>query len=317
MSAARFASAPMRTRARPLLGTLVEISAAGADLLDLDAAIDRAFAAVQRVHTCMSYHDTASDVSRLNRLGRGMTTVDAHTWRVLATARRVSQASSGRFDISIAPSLVKQGFLPDHSGRAQPDEDAGWQHIELLDGNRVRMTRTLNVDLGGIAKGYAVDCAVEILLEAGLPTGRVNAGGDLRLFGDSPETVHVRHPAGATCLLPLCKTRNGAIATSANYYSRRLARGAAASPLIDPATGRPCAAVRSVSVLADRCVIADALTKVVFAAPEAASDALRRLGARAVVLDANAGLPGGYQARTSTDDGWVEITVAPAEAAAA
>lgn len=315
MSRARSASA-MRTRARPLLGTLVEIGAAGADLPVLDAVIDRAFAAVRRVHACMSYHDAASDVSRLNRLGRGTTTVDAHTWRVLAVARRVSEASGGRFDISIAPSLVRQGFLPAHPELAEPDGDAGWQHIELLDGNRVRLTRTLNVDLGGIAKGYAVDCALEILREAGLSAGRVNAGGDLRLFGGSPETVHVRHPARATRLLPLCETRSGAIATSATYYSR-LARDAKASPLIDPATRRPCTAARSVSVMADRCVIADALTKVVFAAPEVAPDALHRLGAHAVVLDADAGLPGGCRARASTAAGWMELALAPTEAAAA
>lgn len=308
---------PMRMRARPLLGTLVEIGAAGAALPALDAAMDRAFAAVQRVHERMSYHDTASDVSRLNRLGRGTTTVDTHTWHVLDAARKVSEASGGRFDVSVAPSLVRQGLLPDHPELAPPDEDAGWRHIELLEGNRVRLTRPLHVDLGGIAKGYAVDCAIAILQEAGLPAGRVNAGGDLRLFGDSPETIHVRHPTRETCLLPLCEARSGAIATSATYYSRRLAHDTSVSPLIDPACRQPFAAVRSVSVMADRCVIADALTKVVFVAPEAAPGALHRLDAHAIVLDADAIVPGGCRARVSTADGWRALSLAATEASAA
>jgi thiamine biosynthesis lipoprotein len=309
--------AAMRTRARPLLGTLVEIGAAGAGLPALDAAIDRAFAVVQHVHACMSYHDTTSDVARLNRLGRGTTVVDAHTWRVLAAACEVSEASDGRFDVSIAPFLVRQGLLPRHPERTPPDPDAGWQHIELLEGNRVRLTRALHIDLGGIAKGHAVDCALEILQQAGLPIGRVNAGGDLRRFGEACETVHVRHPAQETRRRRGCPLRGGAIATSATYYARRLARNATVSPLIDPATRRPCTAMRSVSVMADRCVIADALTKVVFAAPDAAPGTLHRFGAHAIVLDADAAVPGSCRARASTVDGWQALSLATTEASAA
>lgn len=306
-----------RTRARPLLGTLVEIGAHGASAQTLDAAVERAFAAVQTIHELMSYHDPASDVSRLNRAGADCIAVHPHTWDVLAIARDVAQASDGRFDVSIAPELVRHGYLPHHTDLTQPAPEANWQHIELLPGHRVRLARPLHLDLGGIAKGYAVDCAIGALQDAGMEAGRVNAGGDLRLFGGAAEPIHVRHPHTATCLLPLCQLSEGAVATSATYYSAREVDGRAVSPLIDAATRQPCAGARSVSVLAERCAVADALTKVVYADPAAALAALQRFGAHAIVLDADPDAPGYCRARASGPGGWRELALSRAEAVAA
>ena len=303
-------------RARPLLGTLVEIGARGASAQALDDAVERAFATVQTIHDRMSYHDPASDVSRLNRAGADCVAVHPHTWAVLALAREVAEASDGRFDVSIAPELVRHGYLPRHAGFAQPSSGASWQHIEVLPGDRVRLACPLHLDLGGIAKGYAVDCAIRALLEAGMETGRVNAGGDLRLFG-AAEQVHVRHPHAATRLLPLCQLEDGAVATSATYYSGRLMDGRAVSPLIDAATRRPCAGGRSVSVLAERCAVADALTKVVYADPESALPALLHFGAHAVVLDADPDAPGHCRARASAPGGWRDLALADPEVVAA
>ncbi|MBU1222873.1 MAG: FAD:protein FMN transferase [Gammaproteobacteria bacterium] len=303
------------TRARPLLGTLVEIGARGASAQAVDAAIERAFAAVQTIHDLMSYHDPASDVSRLNRAGADCVAVHPHTWDVLALARDVAEASGGRFDVSIAPELVRHGYLPRHADLAQPAPEANWQHIELLPGDRVRLARPLHLDLGGIAKGYAVDCAIRALRDAGMEAGRVNAGGDLRLFGGA-EPIHVRHPHAATHLLPLCQLEDGAVATSATYYSAREVDGREVSPLIDAATRKPCAGGRSVSVLAERCAHADALTKVVYADPAAALAALQRFGAHAVVLDADLDAPGHCRARASGPGGWRELALPGAEAVA-
>ncbi|MFP5465879.1 MAG: FAD:protein FMN transferase, partial [Gammaproteobacteria bacterium] len=175
--------------------------------------------------------------------------------------------SDGRFDVSVAPELLRHGYLPRHAGFAPPAPEASWRHIELLPGDRVRLARPLHLDLGGIAKGYAVDCAIGALQAAGVAAGRVNAGGDLRLFGGVEEAIHVRHPHAATRLLPLCQLGEGAVATSATYYTGRLMDGRTVSPLIDAATRQPCAGGRSVSVLAGRCAVADALTKVVYADP--------------------------------------------------
>ena len=300
-------------RARPLLGTLVEITAHGASEPETGRAIAQAFAAVETIQSLMSYHDAASDVSRLNRAGAAIVSVHPHTWAVLDTARAVSQASDGLFDISVAPELVRHGYLPQHTDLALPDAAADWQDIMLLPDHRVCLTRPLHLDLGGIAKGYAVDCAIRALRDAGMHSGRVNAGGDLKLFGETPETIHVRHPDAATQLLPLCQLQDGAIATSAPYYAGRLVDGQTQSPLIDTRTGKPCTGVRSVSVLADSCMVADALTKVVFANAERSLAALKHFGAHAVMLDADPDL----RVRLSEPGGWRDTHPLQPEAFAA
>ena len=309
-------------RARPLLGTLVEIVAHGATEAEVIQAISLAFSAIETIQSLMSYHDPASDVSRLNRAGVACTHVDPHTWHVLDVARAISEASDGLFDVSIAPELVRQGYLPNHPDFSPPDADANWQHINLLSDHRVHLTRALHLDLGGIAKGYAVDCAIRALQDAGMASGRVNAGGDLRLFGNTVETIHVRHPHFATQLIPLCQMSKGALATSALYFSGHQIDGHPVSPLINPRIRQSCVESTSVSVLADDCIVADALTKVVFAQPERALAALNQFGAHAVVLDLEPDLPAGdlsgqSRVRISGPNSWHFATASEQEAAAA
>lgn len=308
-------------RARPLLGTLVEIAAQGASEAETRQAISQAFAAVETIQSLMSYHEPGSDVSRLNRTGMGCISVDPHTWHVLDVARSLSEATWGVFDVSVAPELVRHGYLPKHADFPPPAADASWQHIELLPDWRVQLTRPLHIDLGGIAKGYAVDCAIHALAHAGMATGRVNAGGDLRLFGKHSEAIHVRHPRHATRLMPLCQMSEGALATSALYFSGQQRKGHPVSPLIDARTRQSCVASSSVSVLADDCIVADALTKVVFAQPEHALSALNQFGAYAVVLDAESGVSDPDAAmrarvRRSGPTGWHVVTASEPTAAA-
>ena len=210
---------PEARRARPLLGTLVEISASSPGA---EHAVAQAFRAVERVHALMSYHDPASDLSRLNREAAFRpVTVDEWTWQVLAAAREFSAASDGLFDVSVAPVLTRLGYLPRHADFPRACPQADWRDIELLAHSRVRFARPLRADLGGIAKGFAVDRAVEALRASGVASGRVNAGGDLRRFGAQAEAVHVRHPHAPTLLLPLAELGDGAAATSAGYFAPR------------------------------------------------------------------------------------------------
>jgi thiamine biosynthesis lipoprotein len=285
-SAERCAPGATRVRARPLLGTLVEIAAAGSRA---GVAIERAFAAVEEVHRLMSYHDVKSDVSRINREGPSREVeVSRHTWRVLEAARAFAEQSGGLFDITIAPALAALGFLPRH--RDFPRATTGdWRNIELREPNRVRLTRRVRIDLGGIAKGYAVDRAVEVLRSLGVQAGRVNAGGDLRIYGSAPQTVRVRCPDAPTSLGPRLSVRDGAAATSADYFSARYRRGRRVTPIVHPGARTACARGRSVTVLAADCLTADALTKVVHADPERAVTALMTHSARALMLESSHG----------------------------
>jgi len=235
----------MIERARPLLGTIVAIR------VDDDAgdsahrAIDAAFESVALIDRLMSYQQAGSELSRLNReAARNAITVSAHTFRVLHWAQRLSRDTGGRFD----------AVVPHRCAHVAPRQ----ADLLLLSGRRVRYRRALRLDLSGIAKGYAVDLAMLVLRRHGVRSAVINAGGDLRAMGRSalPVGLRVAGPSAQTAVIEL---DNGALASSAG------------------------AAGLTVAVVARRCLLADALTKVVLAdggATAAVAGILARFGAR-------------------------------------
>lgn len=270
-------------RARPLLGTLVDIQVSGLPCARLTRAVERAFAVIARVQARLSFHEPSSDLSRLNRLAaRRAVRVDVVTWIVLRHARALARVSKGRFDPSIAPILQRWGLLP---GVPHCRPETNWSAIRLLPGRKVRFLAPLTLDLGGIAKGYAVDRAVAVLRRAGVPAGLVNAGGDLRAFGAKTAPVHARHPTKPGLFFPLGELRDGALATSALTYSGKIHQGTATGALVDPRHGTVCGQNLSITVIARCAWLADALTKIVAVDPDAARPILARYGARAVILD--------------------------------
>src|SRR5262249_11565955 len=146
-------------RARPLLGTIVEMTVIGPARAGLDAAADAAFAAIAKVHRLMSFHEPTSEVSRLNRAATARPVrVDAWTWDVIATAVELARRSGGAFDITVAPLLQAAGLLPADAARARDAAPAPHDAIEPLPGHRIRFRHpATRIDLGGIAKGFAVD----------------------------------------------------------------------------------------------------------------------------------------------------------------
>src|SRR5215470_6465509 len=264
-------------RARPLLGTIVEVSVHGRPS-SLAHALEAAFAAVAAVHRLMSFHDAASDVSRLNRDAlHAPVRVDPRTWSVLAAARRVSAASSGLFDVTVAALLQQWGRLPARAGAPRPDSRANWQDIELAANGTVRFRRPLTIDLGGIAKGFAVDEAIAAARDAGAESVFVNAGGDMRASGGRGERVHVRHPMRSGRWIDAGVLREAALASSSGG-------GVPPGPHVDPRRRCPAAAFDGVTVRARTCMIADALTKVMLAAPDLAPEVLGAFDAEAFAV---------------------------------
>ncbi len=236
-------------RARPLLGTLVEIGIPG-DTLAPEAALASAFAAVQAVQTALSRFDPDSDVGRFGQLPIGASLVLRPAGaRALRAAQALHRHSGGLFDISL-------GSGP-----------AAWS---CQGGRLSRQHRQVQLDLGGIAKGHALDQAVRALRKVGCPAGWVNAGGDLRAFGDVAVPLRLRDEAGGG-VRAIGMLRDGAFATSHFSASSR-------DRLHTPAGS---ATTSHVSVAAPRGLWADALTKVVAASGNPAHPLLLRLGATA------------------------------------
>ena len=288
-------------RCRPLLGTFVEVATSGTNSASLERAITAAFAAIEKVHRLMSFHDPHSDVSRMNREAFPKSViVHPWTWKVLETAQHLAQETNGVFDIATAQFLASRGYLP--KCQHQPDNAATWRDIFLRQNCRVFFRRHLVIDLGGIAKGFAVDRAVAALKASGVKTGVVNAGGDLRVFGPIPRIIHVRHPAEPAIAAGAVRLAERAMATSGIYFSHRRHRGRCVSPLIDGCTGRSARELISVSVAAAECMVADALTKIVFAQRERASGLLQQYRADALILERDAAASWRFNSSCDTPD---------------
>jgi FAD:protein FMN transferase len=278
-------SSSMR-RAQPLLGTFVEITAAGAAPGALKYAIDKAFSAVAQVHRLMSFHDPQSDVSRLNQQAF-IRAVPVHSWtyKVLETALEFSRRSSGLFDITVGPLLQQRGLLPGGTNDLDPNVKriAADAAIELLDGRRVRYHHpSVRIDLGGIAKGFAVDRALDVLRGHDLVRGLVNAGGDLTAFGVEPELIHIRDPKDARrsiCQVEIC---NAALASSGPLIDPLRLSNVAECAVVDPNGGRSVFA--GATVRAPTCMVADALTKIVMIAGQGAAEMLQRYRASAFLF---------------------------------
>jgi thiamine biosynthesis lipoprotein len=267
-------------RARPLLGTFVEITAQGTEEARLHAAIDKAFAAVCAVHRLMNFHDPGSDVSRLNSgAARKPLRVNPWTRRVLLAARNFSRETGGAFDITAGASGSDTGFLSESSaGRFR----GNWRDIIFGPEDRVHFRRPLLIDLGGIAKGFAVDRATEALIGAGATGGVVNAGGDLRAFGPKAHIVNIRHPLDPGLRARTISVRDGSIATSIARNSRP--DFANQQPCFDGRTRTPLLHNIGATVCAPDCMTADALTKIALTMRHEARPILRKHQARAFLF---------------------------------
>ena len=244
-------------RCKPLLGTYVEISIDDISHEDPITAIEKSFAAIEQVQSLMGFHNPNSELSRINARAH-LEVIEIHNWTyaVLSIAKDIYQASNGAFDCGVGAQLLKAGLFPSHCSNKSA-EYGGLGDVVLMAPNKIRSIKPLQLDLGGIAKGFAVDKAVEALQSGGVRSGAVNAGGDLRVFGSSSQLITVRSPKNPEQLVNVGTLENGSIATSSLYYANPHL-----SPIINPTDMNHIQFGESYSVLAPECVYADALTKV-------------------------------------------------------
>jgi len=283
-------------RAKPLLGTVVRIRVDGLAPALANDVISAAFDGVAEIHRLMSFHEADSELSRVNREAvHSPVPLSAPTHAVLRHALELAAVSDGVFDPTIAPALVRNGLLPALSPTL-PAAGASWKDIALSPDGTVSFRKPLWLDLGGIAKGYAVDVAFDLIASHHPSRIYVEAGGDLRLGGAEPELVYLAAPQQEGGM-PAVKVENAAVASSG---SQPLHDDTLVSPHIDPRSGRHGKTDRFVTVVAPRCVHADALTKVVMVAGAASAAVLERYQALAFMLDGAVWTSIGANAATAT-----------------
>lgn len=266
------------SRSRLLMGTVVEITVLGDERKSLDEAVTEAFRAMERVEELMSASRPHSDVVRFNAAANPVE-VDPETAAVLALGQQVAGASDGAFDMTLGRLKNLWGIeeadprIPSQTEIAAALIGIGPQALHL-EGPRVSKRHPdLQVDLGGIAKGYAIDKAIEVLRRAGVNHASVNAGGDIRLLGDRlgrPWRIGIQHPRNMQALLATLDLAQVAVVTSGDYERFFERDGVRYHHLFDPATGYPASRCRSVTVVAPTAAEADALATAAFVlGPEA------------------------------------------------
>ncbi len=258
------------------MGTLVEITIIARNTDRVEAAIRDAFDEMERVEGLMSWKIPGSDVSRINEwAGIKEVSVSADVLRVIRRAEEISKASEGYFDITIGAVLDLWGFegegyrLPTEGKVSETLDAVGYTAIHMdEEASTVGLKKKgMRIDLGGIAKGYAVDRAVELLKSRGYRNVIVNAGGDIRVSGrktHGPWVIGIQDSRDRSRILATINAEDISVATSGDYERYFVKEGKRYHHLLNPFTGFPARQCRSVTILADDSLSADGLATAVF-----------------------------------------------------
>lgn len=280
-----------------IMGTLVEIKAVGPDKNKLEDAISDAFSAMRTEEARFSPAREDSQIAALNR-ATSPVTVDSEVIDLLQRGEKIRRDSQGAFNMGLGGVKALwdiEGENPRVPTAAElravlPDPT---QPVVEIAGTRVmRRSSRVQLDLGGIAKGYAVDRALTVLRRAGLTSASINAGGDIGLLGghgDRSWKIGIQHPRRSGELLATIELRDRAIVTSGDYERFFLRDGVRYHHIFDPQTGEPARGCQSVSVVADNVADADALATAAFVlGPEAGLKLLeRRPGVEGLIVAAD------------------------------
>jgi thiamine biosynthesis lipoprotein len=263
----------------PVMGTFLTVSAYAPDSAAALAAVAAAGRAVFRVDSLMSTWKPESEISRLNAAAGAGTWVplSAETLQVLLASAAVARASGGAFDVTVGPLMHAWGFRGGEPGLpAAPAFDSAralvGQHYLEIDsaGARARLNRAgAAVDLGAIAKGYALDLAGAAMRRAGAGAGLVDLGGNVLAFGPPPGgrkqwTVGILDPRDPAGTIGRIRLREGSVATSGDYEQFFEAGGVRYSHIMDPRTGAPARGTLQVTVAAPTGLQADGLSTALF-----------------------------------------------------
>jgi thiamine biosynthesis lipoprotein len=262
------------TSTRSIMDTTVTVTVLGSNEIKAHDSIDKAFGRIEYVDGLMNTYDNNSELSLLNRQGY-ITDTNPDLIYVVDRSRYYSETSQGAFDVSILPllDLWKSKFSPGGTYTApagdEINETLGLVNYSAIrvDNNNIILEKNMMLTLGGIAKGYAVDLAVESLIQDKVEAGFVNAGGDGRYIGHKgegiPWKVGLQNPEKSDDVVAVMDLEDMAVATSGNY-ERYFNETARVSHISDPRTGYPSQGLISATVIAGTAMDADAFATALF-----------------------------------------------------
>lgn len=255
-----------------LMDTVVTIRAIGSNSA---FAVEEAFRAIKRVEALFSKFDEDSEVARINAGAGTWVSVSPEVFNLIALSKTYGELTDGAFDITIGPLMSLWGFssrryhVPSPEELLAVKEYVDYRKIALnTEHNQVKIPLGFRLDLGGVAKGYAVDKATEALHGAGIRQGLINAGGDITTLGNRPDgnpwRVGIQHPFELGAVLAVLPLTDQAVVTSGDYERFFEEQGVRFHHILNPKTGYPAENLVSVTVVAKEALMADILSTAFF-----------------------------------------------------
>ncbi|MDY6826715.1 MAG: FAD:protein FMN transferase [Bacillota bacterium] len=242
-----------------------------------DLIAEKTFAEMENLEALLSRSISSSEVRAINRkAGEAPVPVEFETYHLVSQALQYAASSGGAFDPTIGPLIDLWGFLGQEyrlPGDAEIEAVLPLVDHDIVEMNPDKKTvylprEGMALDLGGIAKGYIIDGVVDFLVDLGVKSAFVNAGGDIKLLGPGPEDrpwrVGIRHPRKENRVIAVLNLESGAIVTSGDYERTFTANGINYHHLLNPDTGYPARGLASVTVVAGTAIAADALSTALF-----------------------------------------------------
>ncbi len=273
------AATPVRLEeTRTAMGTQFTIVAYGKDRTQIETAFNEAFEEITRLDREWSNYRSDSDISRLNvHADAEPVRVDPELFRMLQTSLRFSRETEGAFDVTVGPLLKTWGFFKGE-GHLPPKEQidavqkrVGWRKVLLDEKERTVKfaVEDMEIDLGGIAKGYAVDRAAAVLKDAGIEAALIISGSSSVLAvgappGEAAWTMRVRDPKDSKKFIAEIPLKDAGMSTSGSYEKFFKADGKIYSHIFDPRTGYPAQGTLSVTLVGPDGISTDALSTAFF-----------------------------------------------------
>ena len=256
-------------RTQILLGTVVEIQVRDADEQKAEDAITKAFAEVKRIDDLFTTYNEAGPVWKINNSADTINNIESEIYNLIVLCDSITRLSNGSFDVSLDNLTKAWGFYSD--GQRLPTNveidsallNSGWQNIILLGENKIIKKGKVGLNFGAIAKGYAVDKAIDVLKKHGIKEALVNAGGEISVIGYD-WIVGVQHPREINSIIIKIKLDGFTVATSGDYEQYFEMDGKRYHHILDPKTGYPSKGLQSVTIINKSNSIADALATGVF-----------------------------------------------------
>ena len=281
-----------------IMSTLVTITVVSDDSRKAEAAIDSAFNAIRELELALSFWTDDSEIAKVNSgAAIAPVRVSEETFELARIALSISKSTSGAFDPTVGPLMrlwdFRDASIPSMESLSSASESVGYQKIKLdSSSSSIFLTEPgMSFDTGGIAKGYAVDRALEDLRKNGIRSALVAIAGDMRAFGaredGEPWMVGIKDPRGNSedDIVATLELRDEAVSTSGDYERFFMKDGRRYHHLINPATGYPAEGTMSFTVLAPRAVLTDGYATGAFVlGPEKGIEALREQGLEGIAI---------------------------------